>query len=55
MLIAISKSDMLDDELMAEIRNELPKELDVVFFSSVNQKGINVMKDKLWTMLNSEI
>ena len=55
MLIAISKSDMLDDELMAEIRNELPKELDVVFFSSVNQKGINIMKDKLWTMLNSEI
>jgi GTP-binding protein len=55
MLIAISKSDMLDDELMKEIRSELPKELEVVFFSSVNQKGLNVMKDKLWTMLNSEI
>jgi GTP-binding protein len=55
MLIAISKSDMLDDELMAEIRKELPKELEVVFFSSITQKGINVMKDKLWTMLNSEI
>ena len=55
MLIAISKSDMLDDELMAEIRKELPKELEVVFISSITQKGINVMKDKLWTMLNSEI
>ncbi|MEP3210996.1 MAG: GTPase ObgE [Maribacter sp.] len=54
-LIAISKSDMLDDELMAEMRLELDKDLDgtpYMFISSVAQQGIQELKDRLWRMLN---
>ena len=56
-LIAISKSDMLDDELKAEIRVELDKELRNVpylFISSVAQQNITELKDRLWAMLNNE-
>ncbi|UJH66531.1 GTPase ObgE [Allomuricauda sp. SCSIO 65647] len=54
-LVAISKSDMLDDELIAEMRQELDKEfVDVtyLFMSSVAQMGIQELKDKLWVLLN---
>ncbi|AXG67941.1 GTPase Obg [Kordia sp. SMS9] len=53
--IAISKSDMLDEELMAEMRVELDKDLNVpyMFISSVAQLGIMELKDKLWEMLNN--
>jgi len=54
MLVAISKADMLDDELTAEIRKEFPKDIQLHFFSSITQKGISELKDKLWTMLNIE-
>jgi GTP-binding protein len=52
--IAISKSDMLDDELMAEMRVELDKDLNIpyMFISSVAQQNIMELKDKLWEMLN---
>ena len=54
-LIAISKCDMLDDELKAELKVELDNELpiDYIFISSVAQQGITQLKDKLWQMLNS--
>ncbi|WP_373519947.1 GTPase ObgE [Pricia sp.] len=54
-LVAISKSDMLDEELMAEMREELDKDLKGVpymFISSVAQQGITELKDRLWAMLN---
>lgn len=51
-LLAISKSDMLDDELKEEIKNELPKGIDALFISSVAQLGLMELKDKLWSMLN---
>ena len=52
--VAISKSDMLDDELKAEMKAELDKELpiDYLFISSVAQQGIKELKDKLWKLLN---
>lgn len=52
--IAISKSDMLDDELMQEMRIELDKDLPIpyMFISSVANFGIVELKDKLWEMLN---
>ena len=55
-LIAISKCDMLDDELQAEMKAELDKTLpiDYIFISSVAQKGIAELKDKLWQMLNAK-
>lgn len=54
MLIAISKSDMLDDELKAEIANVLPENIPHIFISSVIQSGITELKDLLWTTLNEE-
>lgn len=55
-LIAISKSDMLDDELKAELKAELDKDLDYpyLFISSVAQQGLTELKDKLWEMLNKQ-
>ncbi|PHS09225.1 MAG: GTPase ObgE [Kordia sp.] len=52
--VAISKSDMLDEELEAEMKAELDETLGVpyIFISSVAQKGIMELKDKLWAMLN---
>ena len=51
-LLAISKSDLLDEELQAEIQKELPEGLPCVFISSLSQKGLVELKDKLWEMLN---
>ena len=53
-LIAVSKSDMLDDELKAELIEELDAELPIeyVFISSLAQSGIVELKDRLWAMLN---
>lgn len=53
-LIAISKCDLLDDELKSELKIQLDKTLpmDYIFISSVAQQGITVLKDKLWKMLN---
>lgn len=50
-LLAISKSDMLDDELKEEIKNELPEGIDATFISSVAQQGITELKDKIWQIL----
>lgn len=53
-IVAISKSDLLDDELKAELKEELDGELpvDYLFISSVAQQGLQELKDKLWKMLN---
>jgi len=51
-LLAISKSDMLDDELVAEIKKELPKDIETVFISSVAQKGLQELKDLIWKNLH---
>ena len=55
-LIAISKCDMLDDELQAEMKQELDKDfkdISYLFFSAVAQKGLIELKDSLWEMLNN--
>ncbi len=53
-IIAISKCDMLDNELKAELKKELDNELPIpyLFISSVAQQGITELKDVLWKMLN---
>lgn len=56
-LIAISKSDLLDDELKKELKNELDIAFNGVayyFISSVAQEGLQVLKDALWEQLNIE-
>jgi GTP-binding protein len=52
MLIAISKSDMLDDELKSEIAKTLPKTVPHLFISSAANQGIVALKDALWNMLS---
>jgi len=51
-IIAISKSDMLDDELKEAIAKELPQNIPHIFVSSVTQQGITSLKDLLWATLN---
>ena len=51
-LLAISKSDMLDDELKEEIAADLPDGVETLFISSVAESGLQELKDKLWKMLN---
>jgi len=51
-LLAVSKSDMLDDELKAEIKADLPKDIPHLFISSIAQTGLTELKDRLWKMLN---
>ena len=52
-VIAISKSDMLDDELKEAILKELPQNIPSIFISSVANTNLQVLKDMLWTTLNS--
>ena len=54
-LLVVSKCDMLDDELKAELKQQLDKEfkgLPYLFISSVANQGLTELKDKLWEMLN---
>jgi GTP-binding protein len=51
-VLAITKSDLLDEELTREMKKELPRDLPSVFISSVAQKGIDQLKDLLWTEIN---
>jgi GTP-binding protein len=53
-LLAISKSDLLDQELMEEMRNEIPSEINSVFISSITQFGLTELKDELWKMLQDK-
>ena len=52
-VIAISKSDMLDDELKQAIKKELPKNIPHVFISSITGDNLPKLKDLLWETLNA--
>jgi len=54
-IIAISKSDMLDEELKAAISKELPANIPHIFISSVTNKGLTELKDLLWETLNKPV
>ena len=51
-VLAVSKCDMLDDELKAEIKKHLPRKIPTIFISSVAGEGISQLKDLLWETLN---
>jgi GTP-binding protein len=53
-VIAVSKSDLLDKELMEAIEKELPPEVPHLFISAATQKGLVELKDMLWKVLNEE-
>lgn len=53
-VLAITKSDLLDDELIEMLKEELPDDLPTVFISAVTGQGLDELKDTLWKELNSE-
>ena len=52
-VLAITKSDMLDEELKKEIKRHLPRKIPHVFICSLTGEGIPQLKDQLWETLNS--
>ncbi len=54
-VIAVSKSDMLDDELKQAIKKELPANVPHLFISSVTGQGLTELKDLLWKVLNEPL
>jgi GTP-binding protein len=54
-MLAITKSDLLDEELKIELKEELPEKINTVFISSVAQSGLTVLKDKIWKMIHNEL
>ena len=53
-LLAISKSDMLDDEMKSLIEEDLSVDIPYLFISSVAQQGLQELKDTLWHLLTKE-
>ena len=53
-VLAVTKSDLLDEELIAMLKDTLPTDLPVVFISSVTGMGLEPLKDTLWKELNRE-
>jgi len=51
-VLAVTKADLLDDELQQEMKAELPEGIPSVFISSVAQKNIDQLKDLLWAEIN---
>jgi GTP-binding protein len=52
-LLAISKSDMLDDELKHALEQELPTDVSHVFISAISNQGLTELKDKIWKCLHT--
>jgi GTP-binding protein len=50
-ILAVTKCDMLDDELIEQMKAELPEGIETIFISSVSGLGIQQLKDKLWQIL----
>ena len=54
-VLAITKSDMLDEQLKSEIEEQLPTDLPHVFISSFTQEGLKDLKDMLWQALQKDM
>jgi GTPase len=54
-VLAITKSDIMGDEMMELVKEELPKGIETVFISAVAQKGLMELKDLLWKKINEEV
>lgn len=53
-LLAITKADMLDEELIEQMKKEVPKDLDWIFISSVSGYNLDKLKDMLWQAINGQ-
>ena len=54
-ILAITKCDLLDDELMTALKDEFPKDVKVVCISSVSQQGLTELKDEIWKLIHYEL
>ena len=54
-ILAVTKSDMLDEELKREIKPHLPRKIPTIFISSVANEGIKELKDLIWKTLNTDM
>lgn len=52
-ILAISKSDLLDDIMIQQMKKTLPKNVPAIFISAVTQQGLDQLKDLIWSILNS--
>ena len=53
-ILAITKCDMLDDELLVEVKKLVPNDIQIVYISSISGMGIPELKDLIWTEINKE-
>ena len=51
-LLAITKTDLIDDELEEMLKEDLPEGIETLFISSVAHKGLDELKDRLWLAIN---
>jgi GTP-binding protein len=54
-LLAVSKSDLIDDELKSWLMPTLPEDVETIFISAVTNEGLDALKDKIWKYLNEDI
>jgi GTP-binding protein len=52
-VLAITKSDLLDAELLKELSKEVPPGVPAIFISAAAQKGLDALKDMLWKALHA--
>lgn len=53
-VLAVTKADMLDEEMMHQMKNDIPEDLPSIFISSVSQFNLEKLKDLLWQAINSD-
>jgi GTP-binding protein len=51
-ILAITKCDLLDEELKIELRKEIPEDIQTILISSITEEGLSTLKDALWEKLN---
>ncbi len=54
-VLAVTKSDIFDEEMIEDIKPELPTDIETVFISSIANRGISELKDMLWAKMNEEL
>ncbi len=53
-MLAITKSDLIDEELKGLLKNEIPKDIPTVFISAVAHQGLDQLKDMIWKLLDTD-
>ena len=53
-VLAITKSDIADQELLELLKPEIPENIPSVFISSITQQGLQELKDLLWKIMNDD-